>query len=322
MTAIISCDWGTSVLRVRVVDTNATKVLAEVTSDNGIANTFGLWKRTNDTEANRVAFYQAVLNKQIKRLEEQLNISLNDLPVVISGMASSNMGMVELPYKELPLNVYNPDLNVRLIEATDQFKYLIWMIPGVKSGDDVMRGEETQLIGCMEEENRREQLFIFPGTHSKHVTVKNGACTDFKTFMTGEFFDLLSSKSILSGSVEPSGDLKDEENRKAFKEGLEASDRSNLLHNSFLVRTNDLFKKLTPIQNYHYLSGLVIGEEIRELMIPDTRISLVASGKLGELYSIALRTKLNNSFELRIEDPDLSLIQGQLKIVSGMRGME
>ena len=106
------------------------------------------------------------------------------------------------------------------------------IIPGVSSTDDVMRGEETQLTGCFHEVNNKEHLFIFPGTHSKHVVVKNETILDFKTYMTGEFFELLSSKSILATSVEKGKGLDNELNRKSFDEGLQASNKSNLLHNS------------------------------------------------------------------------------------------
>ncbi len=64
-----------------------------------------------------------------------------------------------------------------------------------------MRGEETQLIGCLKS-GKQDGFFIFPGTHSKHVEVEDGMVKDFKTYMTGEFFELLSQKSILLNSVE------------------------------------------------------------------------------------------------------------------------
>ena len=63
-----------------------------------------------------------------------------------------------------------------------------------------------------------EQVFIFPGTHSKHVTVKNGNVIDIKTYMTGEFFELLSVKSILSATIEKTVDLNNEKNKKIKRE--------------------------------------------------------------------------------------------------------
>src|SRR5258708_30558283 len=117
-------------------------------------------------------------------------------------MASSNIGMNELRYKEIPFNVNEPGLVIKKMEAADEFKHSIVLISGVKTIDDAMRGEEKQLAGCVDENAEGEQLFIFPGTHSKHVRVKDQFITGIKTYMTGEFFELLSKKSILSSSVE------------------------------------------------------------------------------------------------------------------------
>src|SRR5450432_1404958 len=121
-------------------------------------------------------------------------------------MASSTLGMVELPYKELPFLADGSDLRVETIYANGLFHHDVLLISGARTGDDVMRGEETQLVGCAlgagYATQAGEQVFIFPGTHSKHVVVREGRVIAFKTYMTGEFFELLSKKSILAGDVE------------------------------------------------------------------------------------------------------------------------
>src|SRR5262245_25963657 len=113
MKRIISCDWGTSSLRLRLVDAKAMKVLGEVASDAGIANTFERWKASGSTETDRVSFYQSVLNREIERLEKLMSFSLQGDPVVVSGMASSTMGMMELPYKRMPFALDGSDLEVK-----------------------------------------------------------------------------------------------------------------------------------------------------------------------------------------------------------------
>jgi 2-dehydro-3-deoxygalactonokinase len=229
--------------------------------------------------------------------------------------------MIELPYKEIPFSIKEPDLNVKKIEPTDKFKHSTLIISGVKTIDDVMRGEETQLIGCLNEPDKEKHLFIFPGTHSKHVIIKDQSIADIKTYMTGEFFELLSAKSILSSSLERGKGLEEEANRKSFEEGVIAGSQSNLLHNSFLVRTNHLFKRLTKEENYYYLSGLIIGTELGELMTNNNSISLVASGEMQELYEIALKLRLKTDMNhFRIEDADQALIKGQLRIAKHFDG--
>jgi 2-dehydro-3-deoxygalactonokinase len=312
MPKFISCDWGTSALRLRVIETNTGTVLAEVAGLPGISATFELWKQSGKKEGERVFFYQSVLNEKIIKLEEELNFSLQDVPLVISGMASSNMGMMELSYKEIPFDADGHDLYVKTIEATDDFKHKTLVVSGATTANDVMRGEETQLIGCLNGNDKEDQLFIFPGTHSKHVKVKNGKVVDFKTYMTGEFFDLLSKRSILSDAVEESNRSLNDANLKSFEDGVTDSLHINILHGSFLVRTNYLMKKLSKEENYHYLSGFLVGTELKELINTRLPLIVVSDELLIKLYSIALRKLgINDS---RYEEAGKAVVKGHCKI--------
>jgi len=134
--------------------------------------------------------------------------------------------------------------------------------------------------------------------------------------MTGEFFELLSVKSILSASVEKTLDLNDEKNKEAFEAGVKESLHSNLLNTSFKVRTNHLFHKLTPRENYHYLSGLLIGTEIKEIANSAPGITLVSNPYLHSHYEIAFRLVMNKTRSLKIQNADEAIVAGQLKISS------
>ena len=214
MEKFLSCDWGTSSFRLMLIEIAGARVIAEENSDHGIAKVFELWKQSGEPEDVRFFFYLNIIGQHIDALQKKLNSSLDGLPLVISGMACSTLGMIDLPYKELPFSTDGSDLITKLVEAGDNFKHDIIFISGAKTDSDAMRGEETQLVGCFPDE--QEQVFIFPGTHSKHVTVKNGKTVDIKTYMTGEFFELLSVKSILSASVEKTTDLNNEKNKKGL----------------------------------------------------------------------------------------------------------
>jgi 2-dehydro-3-deoxygalactonokinase len=179
------------------------------------------------------------------------------------------------------------------IAAGDDLKHPVLLVSGVKTDDDVMRGEETQLTGLfqlLQIEKTKKHLFILPGTHSKHIIVDNANITDFKTYMTGEMFALISKQSILSNSViaNKTSDL-NEEQRSGFLLGVQASIENNLLHALFTVRTNQLFKKLTPEANYFYLSGLIIGSEISSVSKEVDRVVIAGEGSLIALYELALQ---------------------------------
>src|SRR5450755_18208 len=113
MKGFISCDCGSTALRTRIVDAEKQSVLVETVSDQGISATFTLWKQSGSSEESRLLFYLNILKNQIDILEHLSGFSLKEEDLVISGMASSNIGMMELPYKEVPFHVDGSDLHVK-----------------------------------------------------------------------------------------------------------------------------------------------------------------------------------------------------------------
>ncbi len=311
MPAFISCDWGTTTFRLRLVDATAQTVLGEVTTNQGIAETHALWKQEGHDERNRFSFYLSFIENQFARLQEQGTDSLLNLPLIISGMASSNIGMVELPYKELPIAMDGSDLDFKKINATEYFRHDVVLISGVKTFNDVMRGEETQLIGC-DVNADAEHVYIFPGTHSKHVTVKQQWASDFKTYMTGEFFHLLSTQSILSKSVQEKSHSFTGDSLMSFEDGVAQSIHNNILHNAFLVRTNHVLSNLSKEENYYYLSGLLIGTELNELVHREVPLTIVGSETMQKYYVVALK-KIGIS-NVEIIDADKALVNGHCKV--------
>lgn len=312
MSVFISCDWGTSSFRLRVVDQESHSVLAEVKSNQGIAAVNEQWKQQAGNEKERSLFYQSIIAGQLKKLGELVTFSLQDLPLVISGMASSNIGMVELPYKMLPFAVDGSDLVHKRIDATASFPHTTMIISGARTANDVMRGEEIQLIGC-DILSAEKRVYILPGTHSKHITVSDKQVIDFKTYMTGEFFQLLSRHSILSNSVIEDSEMWNSDAIKAFEEGVMQSMDDNLLHHAFMVRTNHLFGHLNKEANYHYLSGVLIGTELKELAQRKTSLTIVGNELMRTYYTTALQRLDHPNFETI--DADVALIKGQCKIV-------
>lgn len=246
-------------------------------------------------------------------LSIQCGYNMDDIALVISGMASSGIGMMELEYKTIPVSINGNDLFVRTIEPENDFKHRMIIISGVKSSDDVMRGEETIVAGCKIKKTAYEQLFILPGTHSKHIIVKNGMITDFKTYMTGELFDLLFTKSILAGSLKKEN-LTTKKVNTSFGNGIEQGASGNILHDIFRIRTNRLFNKLSAEENYYYLSGLLIGTELKNILHNNyTNVTLVSDEKFLPLYLEALYIlKINKNVHCIAADK--ALIKGQSAI--------
>lgn len=311
MKFFISADWGTTHLRLRIVDRDRQQVMHEVRSSDGISATHEQWRESGQEQEKRLSFYQAVLFRHIHHLQPPPGLSLQDLPVTISGMASSSVGMMELPYHPVPYHVSGSDLLRVALPATDAFPHSILLISGVRTAHDVMRGEEVQLAGCSGSKEVEEGLYLFPGTHSKHVLVKEGKVIDFSTYMTGEFFHLLSAKSILAASV-AAGDADPVMALPAFQQGVKDSRHAPLLHSAFLVRTNQLLGGWTKEDNYHYLSGLVIGEELGYLAGSYTPLTLVCTGRLKENYSMACQVL---GITADVIDADQALVRGHCRLL-------
>ncbi|MDB5278141.1 MAG: hypothetical protein JWR61_3096 [Ferruginibacter sp.] len=306
MKYFISCDWGTSSFRLRLIESGTKKVLAENHSAQGIAATHALWKDSGD--GDRMLFYTNCLLKPIEELEAQAGLTLNEVTVVISGMASSTIGMIELPYKPIPFYIKKAELETHFIAATDLFRHNLIVVSGVRSGNDVMRGEETILVGCSIEDTAQEELFVFPGTHSKHVMVHDGLVINIATYMTGELFDLLRTKSILAASVETGAVTV---NNPWFIKGVQDSVDSNVLNAIFHIRTNQLFAVLDKAENYQYLSGLLIGAELEDLLQKKyAAVTIVSEGVLLDLYLVAMNA-LGLQNICRQQNADEALISGQ-----------
>jgi len=276
-----SCDWGTTNLRVRII--RGDSVVKEHRSDRG-ASTL----------------------KSPQEFRETLEGAMNALgvtgPVVISGMAGSSIGWKELPYARLPFLLDGSAAVVDEIESG------IFLLSGVRSEDDVMRGEETELLGL--DVGREELVVILPGTHSKHCMLKNGAMVAFRTFMSGELHALLGSHGILRQSVAPGWD------EAAFLEGLGEATHGSLTSSLFKVRTRSLLHRKCPESNGSFLSGLLIGSELSALP-KDLPLVLAAAGAIATPYRIAFRALgLDARSHIISQDEAATLaVRGQRKIL-------
>ena len=317
MKHFLSCDWGTSSFRLKLVETGSLRTLADVQNTQGIASVNQSWQ-TAKNEQSRFLFYASVIASAITILENKLNHSLSGVPVILSGMVSSTLGMIQLPYKQLPFKTDGSDLKVERVEATKDFGHDVFVISGVCSDTDVMRGEETQIVGAVNPpSNNDEGLFILPGTHSKHIRVKNNVADAFRTYMTGELFAILSTNSTLTQGL-VGGPENDNGDKASFIQGVKDSVNSNLLNGLFRVRTRFILDQLPASHNRNYLSGLLIGTEVKDLKGQRTSITVVSSN-MGSIYKTAMQT-LDINLPLTINsDPDVT-VRGQSIIFANHRG--
>ena len=271
MRRLIAVDWGTSSLRGALLDADR-QVLDEISVPAGI-----LTVADGD--------FAAVFEQHFGAWMAQPGAL-----ALICGMAGSRQGWREAPYCACPAGF--GDLASRLLWVTAD---RIALVPGLSceenSVPDVMRGEETQVFGALDLLGLADAQLVLPGTHSKWVQVRAGKITGFRTFMTGELYGLLRTHSILARTLPPTDGELDVD---AFERGLvHARDSASLLHAAFSARTLSLFERLPATSMPSYLSGLVIGEELRAQTLAASGLPLVLIGApaLTARYRLALASR-------------------------------
>ena len=269
--SFIACDWGTSRLRLRW---HGPEGLREFASDDGASRLAG-------SGGDRAMAFRAALQGGLRHLQAPVG-----LPVMVSGMASSSIGWRELPYALLPFSLEGSSVVGQWVEPE------VYLISGVRGANDMMRGEETQALGWAEQVGDALPLratLVLPGTHSKHLRLQSGNLTGITTFMTGELFEMLRTHSMLRHSMDlvAAGEPERAMHWGAFQEGVAASARSGLASNVFQVRTRQVLRGCSGVSNRSFLSGLLIGAELRSLEAGESPIILAAGEALREAYTTA-----------------------------------
>ena len=302
MNDFVSVDWGTTSLRASLCSSGGKIILRSVSSDDGALSVHQRFLAQSDKGPDaRKIFYLKVLQDLIHQLSLPAD---HRMPVLISGMASSNIGMETVPYASLPFGLTGKNAVVKQWEEDGQEYF---MVSGLATEDDLMRGEETQLVGAAVLTNMQHEddaLFIFPGTHAKHVLVKKGMVAGFKTYMTGEVFCQMFSNSILAQSVTPHHDHEGS-SKEAFIKGVKEGSDGNVLHQMFKVRINGMFNRLNKEENFSYFSGMLIGAELKDLhSLQKNRIILCGSGEMMKAYQLALQSLNIDSDPQRLSTVD------------------
>ncbi|HUG62267.1 MAG TPA: 2-dehydro-3-deoxygalactonokinase [Methylomirabilota bacterium] len=277
--AFVAVDWGTSSLRAWVIDASGA-VLAETRSAEGMSSV-------------EPGSFEAVFRARIADLGDAVTRLPSPLPAVLCGMVGARQGWREAGYLDVPAPL--SDLADRAVAvAADGIDARI--LPGLarRATDrpDVMRGEETQLLGVVLDDPGASGLVCMPGTHSKWVTLQGGRVEDFTTVPTGELFQVLSRETILRhtvGDAAATGDPSTAAFRAGLGDGL--SDPGMLCARLFSIRAAHLLAGVDGEAAADRLSGLLIGAEVGAMFaaVPSAEpVRLVAGGRLARLYAAAI----------------------------------
>lgn len=208
------------------------------------------------------------------------------VPVVMAGMVGSNAGWQPVPYLSCPAALDQLASHLTRVENK------AWIVPGmsVERADNynVMRGEETQLLGAAT--LHAAPLYVMPGTHAKWVDVEGTEVRDFRTVMTGELHHLLLTHSLIGAGLPDQ-----QENSAAFHDGLErGAQDTSILSRLFEVRAAHVLGARDRRHVSEFLSGLLIGHEVAQMtqhITPDPAqpIVIIAGDALARRYQQALQ---------------------------------
>jgi 2-dehydro-3-deoxygalactonokinase len=270
-TAFIAGDWGTSRLRLYLCDEDG-HVLARAEGEGA---------SVPDCAGRFAAAVKPWDNAH------------GQLPALLSGMVGSTIGWREVPYLKCPAKP------AAIAAAALRFEVegrAVAILPGLscigKTGaPDVMRGEETQILGALRlhpELGRGRHVICLPGTHAKWVALEDGAVHVFQTALSGELFELLRRHSVLARD---GGEVAVND---AFLRGLEfakANGEADLLYLVFSTRARVVTGEMPKSEAASYLSGLIVGKDVATaaaLFDLGAKVPLVCAPSLTALYAHAL----------------------------------
>lgn len=306
--AFIAGDWGTSHLRLSLCD--ETGAVIETKKGPGVGAV-----RDNIAGA-------------FSSLTESWN-SYGPLPAILCGMVGSTIGWKEVRYLPCPIR---PEM---IATGTARFNLsgrTIVIAPGLSCRNrlmapDVMRGEETQILGALRLDPRLAEgrhVLCMPGTHTKWVSLKDGTIEHFLTAVSGEMYDLIHRHSVLVNNK----DAVDAIGGPAFKRALEKIKHfpdGELIHLLFEVRSGQLSGELKQRDAADYLSGLIIGQDVSGAKrffradIADAHgVVVISTPRLGELYGEALATR---DIDVRTVDGDAASTAGLSALHAALDGV-
>ena len=273
--AVIAVDWGTSHLRMWPLDPSGKALDCRKSADG--------------MRTVAKSDFASVMNGHLKALGLP-----DDVPAIMCGMVGSRQGWQEAPYVTVPCHIGDPALGAVKINNTSRDMRIM---PGIANRSldkaDVMRSEETQLLGLKERMgNALTGLVCMPGTHAKWVHVEDERVLDFFTALSGELFAALGAGSVLKHALDGASGPVDA-NGTAFVDVVQQSldEPATILNRLFSVRPKSLLHDLNNNDAAAFISGTIIGQDIagaKARFGDASSVILVGSGHLGTLYASAL----------------------------------
>ena len=279
MSTYITIDGGTTSTRVNFF-TNG-EIIDSVKLEIGARASIG--NREKYIEAIKEAINEIILRNKENKVDR----------ILASGMITCEFGLCNLPHIKAPAGIceLHESMYETVISGISDIPFVF--IRGIKMESenidfyDMMRGEETELMGIMDEKYG-ECIYVLPGSHSKIIkTDKQGKIIAFSTMLTGEMIVALSQGTILKDAV----DLSDVEiDREYLLKGYEYAISAGINKALFKVRILKNMFGASKEEVYSFFMGIILCDEILDI-IKEKAKSVVLGGKEQIKKAMALILK-------------------------------
>ena len=304
MNTYITIDGGTTSTRIRLLKDK--KIIETIKLDIGVRNAI-------DNRNGYIMAIKDAIDEIISRSNETV------VRILASGMITSEFGLCNLTHINIPAGVseLHNAMYETVIEEISNIPFVF--IKGVKNDSeevadfDMMRGEETELIGIIEKEYG-ECIYILPGSHSKVIKVdEQGRITSFSSMLTGEMIASLSQETILKDAV----DLSTTEIDKDYLlKGYNLTEKEGVNKALFKVRILNNIFGCSKEEVYSFFLGVILHNEIMSIVKDETRTIVIGGRKqIKNAMAIILKDKTGKEvITLSDIDVDYSTSLGMIKI--------
>ena len=246
----VAVDWGTTHLRLRLIrafGSGALELLAETQSRDGIASV-------------AAGEHERVFLAALRGLAGDRESPVRD--VYFAGMVTSSLGWVPTPYVSTPCGARELAAG---LTTRDVGSLRLHFLPGVRTQDDVLRGEEVEALGLLTDAfGWSETVLVLPGTHSKWIHWRAVRIQDFVTVPTGDLHAGLHQATLLARTLPPAPVAVEGPLLADFDRGVLLAIRLGGLSALFRVRSLPVLDGLNPERASAMLSGILIAGEILE----------------------------------------------------------
>ena len=321
---LICVDAGTTNTRVWL--TVGDRIIARAQTGVGVRDT----ARDGSSERLRNALRELI--DRVRDEARDQGFAQSPECVIAAGMITSPLGLVEVPHVTAPAGLNDLAAATARHSFPDVTDLPILLIPGVRSGPrpcdaesvgttDVMRGEETLLIGlnALGALKPRSTLLNL-GSHWKVIKLDQDLrIASSVTSMTGELIHTAQTHTILASSVPQT---RPEEIDQAWLEaGMREQRRSGLARALFCVRLLEQGSESLPDQRLSFLIGAYLASDMdamyaRGLLDSQGAVVITGGGAIAEIWRLALTACSMQAITLDESEVERGLLMGVRQVYS------